>query len=249
MLRSAALLVLLVAGSVSAQTSRLVVTVVDDSTAWALPGATVTVANGAGGATAGADGVAEVALAPGIYVVSVSAEGYSRATFTVTLDGGGASGTVGLVPAPVELAEVGVTAERPRRDLARTGFYDRRAEGRGAYIDREELDLKGAGQLAAAFIGVPGVRVQRWEVNGITRTILVSGRSGMGPNGFRDNSPCPMTIYKDDVQIGNDESFDVQNLGTEDLAGIEVYAGPATIPSQYRQFSACGVVLLWSRQE
>ena len=222
--------------------SRLAVTVINDSTGQIIAGATVLAANGGAEVSAGADGVAMLSLPPGIHIVSVSADGYDRATFTVTLDDEETAGTVGLLPSSVALDEVTVTAQGARRDLDRTGFLQRREGGAGYYIDRDELDLKGQGQLINALRGVPGIYVQGYG----TYFGIVSSRWGMSPDGMRSNAPCPITMFKDGFRV---DVPDVAQVGTEDLAGIEVYAGPATIPVEFRQFSACGVVLLWSRQE
>lgn len=245
-------LVATAAGAHAQETTRLLVTVVDDSTEAPVAGAVVAVANGDAQATSGADGLARLDLPADIYVLNASAEGYDPVTFTVAVSGAEMPGVVGLVPAARALGEVVATAERPRRDLDRVGFYERRAEGRGAYLDREELDLKGQGQLAAALIGMPGVTVQRWkETSGLlgTRLVAVSSRGGMGPDGLRSAAPCPMTVYQDGVKVGGDQDFDLTQHGTEGLAGIEVYAGPATVPMEYKQFTPCGVILLWTRSE
>ncbi|MDT0632154.1 carboxypeptidase regulatory-like domain-containing protein [Rubrivirga litoralis] len=246
-----ALGLLVVTTAASAQdTTRLLVTVVDDSTGAVVAGAIVGLMGGTIQAVSGADGLARLDLPPNIYVVHVKADGYDPITFTTSVDGAEVAGTAGLLPAARALDEVVTTAERPRRDLDQVGFYTRRAEGRGAYLDRAELDLKGQGQLAAVLIGMPGVKVQRWSEPPLgTRLVAVSSRGGMGPDGLRSAAPCPMRIYQDGVKIGDDQDFDLTQHETEGLAGIEVYAGPATVPTEYRQFTPCGVILLWTRSE
>ena len=247
-MRALPLLLGVLCAAASAQEAPLTVTVVDDSTGAAVAGATV-VADGRVRATSGADGAARLAVEAGVVFVQVEAEGYDPVSFTTMIGPDGAAGEVGLLPAARRLGEVVATAERPRADLARVGFYERRAEGRGEYLDREELDLGGKHQLVAALTGLSGVRMQRWTQGGRTRTVAVSRRGGLGPDGFRTNAPCPLTVYKDGTRIADDESFDVSLVGTADLAGIEVYPGPATVPAEFQQFSPCGVILLWSRNE
>ena len=237
-----ALLVCVAAVPAPAQ-SWLAVTVVDDSTGATIPGAAVSIANGDARAVADADGLARLGLAPDIYVVQVTADGYDPVTFTTTLGPDGLEGEVGLVPAAVVLGDVVTTAERPRRDLARVGFYERREQGRGEFIDSDELDLRRPPSLAAALVARSGVRVQGYG-DGVFR--LVSSRQGLGPNGLRSNEPCPIAVFKDGARI---DASDVARVSVEDLAGIEIYGGPATVPTEYRQFNPCGVVLMWSRME
>lgn len=61
--------------------------------------------------------------------------------------------------------------------------------------------------------------------------------------------PCFMDIYLDGapVALGN-RAFDVNSLGLNHIAAIEVYSGPANTPPQYNRTSnGCGVVLIWTR--
>jgi hypothetical protein len=36
-------------------------------------------------------------------------------------------------------------------------------------------------------------------------------------------------------------------IGTEEIAGIEVYNSPASMPVQYNLHAACGVIVIWTR--
>jgi hypothetical protein len=61
--------------------------------------------------------------------------------------------------------------------------------------------------------------------------------------------PCFMDIYLDGapVALGN-TAFDVNSLGLNHVAAIEVYSGPANIPARYNRTSrGCGVVLIWTK--
>ena len=57
-----------------------------------------------------------------------------------------------------------------------------------------------------------------------------------------------MQIFIDDVAV----RIKLGDLPSpEDLAGIEVYTGPSTIPLRYKTYSGrggyCGVILLWTK--
>jgi len=61
--------------------------------------------------------------------------------------------------------------------------------------------------------------------------------------------PCFMDIYLDGapVALGN-KAFDVNSVGLNHIAAIEVYSGPANTPPQYNRTSnGCGVVLIWTK--
>ena len=61
--------------------------------------------------------------------------------------------------------------------------------------------------------------------------------------------PCFMDIYLDGapVALGN-RAFDVNKLGLNHIAAIEVYSGPANTPALYNRTSkGCGVVLIWTK--
>jgi hypothetical protein len=56
-------------------------------------------------------------------------------------------------------------------------------------------------------------------------------------------------VYIDGVQLPAEPNID-NIVMPKELAGIEIYSGPATIPLQYKSTSAggfCGVILLWTR--
>ena len=223
---------------------RLVLTAVDDSTGGRIVGASVAVVSAGVSGETDRLGIARVPVPAGPHVVRVEKEGYAPVAFTVTIGDEDVVGEVGMVPVVV-LPVVTATAERARRDLERSGFLERREEGRGSFIDYEELVLRDQQDLATTLRGVPGVRLQRWD----SRVVAVSTRNGIGKETLRSARPCPFTVYKDGIVVGRDETYDLSTVTTVDLAGIEVYSGPASIPPQYRQFNPCGVLLLWSRLE
>ena len=56
-----------------------------------------------------------------------------------------------------------------------------------------------------------------------------------------------MQVYLDQVPLPS--PFNLELLPPpRDLAGIEVYAGPATIPPQFNGYNrGCGVILVWTK--
>jgi hypothetical protein len=62
---------------------------------------------------------------------------------------------------------------------------------------------------------------------------------------------CYLTVYVDGVRVwsrSQDPPPDVDQIRAMGIEGIEVYRGPAELPSQYQGTgNACGAVLFWTR--
>ena len=58
---------------------------------------------------------------------------------------------------------------------------------------------------------------------------------------------CPMQVYVDGVAMPT--PFNLDELPSpKNLAGIEIYSGPATTPSQYGGVDRrCGVIVVWTK--
>jgi hypothetical protein len=60
---------------------------------------------------------------------------------------------------------------------------------------------------------------------------------------------CPYQFFIDGVAIPTPK-IDIDLPSPKEIAGIEVYTGPASIPLQYKNThdaGFCGVILLWTR--
>ncbi|WP_412068255.1 carboxypeptidase-like regulatory domain-containing protein [Rubrivirga sp. IMCC43871] len=236
---------LLVPLAVAAQPARLAVTVVDTLDA-PISGAAVRVLGRPEVAVTAADGLAELVLAAGLAAVTVAADGFEPATFTVTAAPGETlEGTVALAPATRVLGDVEAVADRIEPALLRRGFYERRAEGRGQYADREAFEARSLHTVRDAILGMSGVRIISWD----ERPVVVSSRSASGADGALQNAkPCPLSIFVDGHETQG-ETVDVSGIPTADLAGLEVYVGTARTPPEYGRFNPCGVILLWTRAQ
>ena len=74
-------------------------------------------------------------------------------------------------------------------------------------------------------------------------TIPLSKREGGNPS----LGACPMQVYLDQVALPTPFNLDLLPSPKE-IAGIEVYAGAATIPPQFNGFNrGCGVIIVWTR--
>ena len=64
----------------------------------------------------------------------------------------------------------------------------------------------------------------------------------------RQAVPCIMRVGVDGYVM--EWGFAADHIATDDIYGIEVYAGPATIPREYASQITdgyCGLVMIWTR--
>jgi hypothetical protein len=189
------------------------------------------------------------APAAGEYLVSVTSIGYAPATAgPVRLrEGGFAVVTVPLTPAAVPVAGVGVEVDAQDAWLRSSGFYSRRQEGMGKYLDPEEIQRRASsGRMADVLQGIPGLRVL--SDNGTDVQIR-----GAMTNVFRGTPQmCLPLIIVDGLVVADGMTIGYGRMNLEqirpgDVAGIEVY-GEAGMPLQFaRGGGACGAVLFWTR--
>lgn len=174
-------------------------------------------------------------VAPGDFLVWVRRLGYQPASVVVNI---GAADTLRLAfvlePAVTALGSVVIT-ETARSPKMRE-FDDRRKAGIGEFLDQaqiEKLNFLGVDDVLRTFKSV------RVGLGGVT-----SSRNPIGV------PPCPMQIFLDGLPKGAG-IFDLPS--PKEVAGIEVYAGPATTPvwvpklDRYGGKPSCGVVLIWLR--
>lgn len=149
-------------------------------------------------------------------------------------------------------------APTPRGRLAE--FEERRALGAGGrFLAPAQLDrLEGRRMSAAlATIGVPvviGRTNAAWVASSrgtqsLLRTIRPSAADAA--QGARAGV-CYAAVAVDGVLVyqGSESEplFDINSLSTKNVAGVEFYAGGATIPARYNGTrTTCGLLLLWTR--
>ncbi|MGH7619546.1 MAG: carboxypeptidase regulatory-like domain-containing protein [Gemmatimonadaceae bacterium] len=124
-------------------------------------------------------------------------------------------------------------------------FEERRKTGIGHFISEAELrknenrkmtDL--IRQLPAIGVVCPTSGVRRGECWAISRRLT-------SRNAFVGSGGCDVDLYLDGVLMTDN---DLEQVRASTLAGVEYYAGGATIPPEYNRTGAsCGVLLFWSR--
>lgn len=216
--------------------SSLTVVVRAGSTLQPLPGAQVIVQGmGIGGVT-DASGTLRLADLPvGSREVEVRFLGYAPARSVVVLQPEKASRlTFDLVMQPIQLAEVKV---RTRRSILQTnGFFNRRDSSFGTFMTRQEIQAMRPRYMSDVLRRVAGVSLTN-SAHGGAASARIRGTKVLGS--------CPIQYYLDGTMTA---MFNIDEVRPEDVEGIEIYRGAATIPPSFNKGSAmCGVIVIWTR--
>ena len=187
---------------------------------------------------------------PGIHFVRVRRLGYDPLIFRVDLeDGDTVSLGVQLNPSVTSLSTVNVRENATAPRLRTVGFDDRRRFS-GAppaqFVTRDDIQRRNPTELSQLL-----ARMGRRASECRTPIIYVDGMV-MSPPAQDDPQGLMRAIKSDSVQkIGAPAPRGTQlsQIPPDWIEGMEVYAGPAEIPSQYNPSGrgASCVILLWLR--
>lgn len=116
------------------------------------------------------------------------------------------------------------------------GFYQRLSRGHGHFITREQVEKRNPGNMTDLFRMIPGVRI---DTRGFNNSVRFRG-ARCAPLTWMDGSP----LYAGE--------FDLDSVDPRSFEGIEIYSGAASVPAEFQGnralSSACGTIILWSRQ-
>ena len=176
-----------------------------------------------------------VSLPRGDYVLFVRRLGYAAVAYPVRLEGiDTVRLSIGLTPIAARLDPLTVTA---KSDVRMDGFEERRKLGFGHFLTQEEIEQRHSTSIAYLLRAVPSVTIHEVGFVQIARSLRATG-------------PCAMQVYLDGVRLPNKPvPTNLADMPSpRELAGIEVYSGPATIPLKYKSAdTGCGVILIWTR--
>lgn len=237
-MRIAVVIALLIAAEASSAQTRAAVArgvmdgVVTDSSLTPVPGATITLFGSRITATTGENGRFRIVELPaGEYVVMARRLGFASASVTLHIDAGDT-----LRPA-FALGRVTPQLDTVRASAAfattRMGeFEERRARKVGHFITAEEIEKRNPVFLTDMLRSVLSVRV---------------GRDPYQVGTMRSTTGCPFQIFVDG-QIFSETGSLWSTPTTKEIAGVEIYSGPATVPLEYKRTNTrCGAILIWTK--
>lgn len=182
---------------------------------------------------------------PGKHVIVARKAGFSPESLSVTLDAGDATELHIVLRAIV--AMLGEVVVRERLPARLQGFEHRRTHSNGGhFITQQEIERRSPLVTADLLRRVRGVKM----LDSMGTTVPVSSR---GPKlksvgGRLIPVQCVLRVGVDGYV--KDPTFAVNYVVPKDIYGIEVYAGPASIPAEFnsgRTDAFCGLIMIWTR--
>jgi len=205
-------------------------TIVDDETGDAIIGALVKI-KGRTDLTTDAKGTVRIEpLEAGRVEIEIRAIGYEpREEYVLVAEGRMLERRVGLAFSGDKLPEVVVEARREKLSGRYQDFHRRQVAASGHFIMWDEIKRRGYSRLGDALKGVRGVQV-------LCRTHDCS-------ISMSRSTSCPPTVWVD----GRESPYFGANTPIGDVYGIEVYRGSGEIPAEFAGTSACGAIVLWTK--
>jgi len=245
-----------------ASTATFVGSVFADSGATPLAGAEVGIPSLGRTTTAASDGRFSLpGVPPGRWPVRVRRIGFTLLTDTIVAEANHVVRRLYELPgATVHLDTVTTRGVAPSLSPLLRGFEERRRTGLGHYIGATELRAHDGEPLARVMFGrMPGIL---WVPYG-SHLFAESTHSAAStfaaaplaiPIDVKSPRGCWLTTYLDGIRIYNpgdgDDAPDFNTINVSQLAGVEYYAGAATVPPQFNATAgmSCGTLLLWTRE-
>lgn len=184
-------------------------------------------------------------LPPGDYMIALRRVGYAQFVALVTMTDGDTLRPSVALERVTALSPALVTASP--YDARMAEFEGRRKAGFGYFLNRDQIaSLKRTftADLFRQFSQVVDLQSGAHGAN-----LAFNRRGGLAPDGRTPVSRCAYEVFLDGMV--QPMPYDLNNLPRPvDIAGIEIYAGAATIPLQYKRLSRgsmCGIILVWTR--
>ena len=173
--------------------------------------------------------------------------GYVASSVRVTGRETGDSTVVLLAPLSGQtLRTVKVKTKAPVMRFA--DFDRRRTSGyAGIFLTDSQIVKGGHILLTDLFRRFPSIKV----IDSAGTYVVISARAlkpVIIPGKSLDLAPCVFRIIVDDMPMP--WGFDMDMLNRDEIHGIEVYPGPATIPVEFanmRRESMCGMIIIWTK--
>jgi hypothetical protein len=131
-----------------------------------------------------------------------------------------------------------------------TEFERRRATMFGHFLTRDQLDERENSTMAEVLERLGGVKLK--YVGNAAYLVTPRGVPSLGTRNVVFKRDCPSAIMMDGLFIYRgtpaELPFDVNGLIPGNIAGIEFYSGPGTMPPEFNYAgNACGLLVIWNR--
>ncbi len=178
----------------------------------------------------------------GQYLLIVKRGGYAPTSLVVEVP---AADTVRLAYTltPAAMVLPGVTVTEQSVSAKMLDFERRKRLGQGEFMSGDEIDRRNSVFATELMRKFTTINVAPSRSSSMTEYYALSRREGAN---FSVGA-CPMTVYLDQVPMPTPFNLDLLP-SPRNLAGIEVYAGPSSVPPQFSGMNrGCGVILVWTK--
>lgn len=206
---------------------------VTDSSLAPLGGANITLLGSPIAATTAESGRFRITSLPaGEYVILVRRLGYASASASLRLgEGDTLRPAFALRRAVTELDTMRTSATSAPTRLGE--FEERRAHTIGHFITQDEIEKRDPISIADMLRSVLSVGISERGIRRVAYSMRAPG--------------CPFQIFVDG-QLFSERGDLTTAPAPKEIAGVEIYSGPATIPLQYKRHDTmCGVIVIWTR--
>lgn len=238
----------LLTAQIAAETKVVRVRVFDVRTLVAIPGVELYQRSGEPLARADSTGTIRLRLtgsAP--FAGQLQRVGYVPSSIHIT--GREPGDSVVVLLAPVSAQALGTVEVRTNLSVTRFSDFDRRrlSGSPGIFLTDSQIVKGGHIRLTDLFRRFPSIRIidsagtYLVSSSRAQKPVMRAGKSG-------DLAPCVFQVVVDDVEMP--WGFDMDLINRDEIHGIEIYPGPATIPVEYRSTrpdAMCGMIAIWSK--
>jgi len=174
----------------------------------------------------------ELTLAPGQYMLEISAAGYSPASWRISFREGKTLVHVFELDPTYQLPGV-VVETKPSALGKRFADFERRRHSRvGYFITKEQIERAGSATLIDILVTVRGVEQVCLSNTCIAK--MVRSPPGCYPQYFLDGQEST--------------PYFARNTPPQDVQGIEIYRGSSETPGEFiGTNSGCGVIAIWTK--
>jgi hypothetical protein len=189
------------------------------------------------------------AIVPGQQIVWVRKLGFAPISAVLTFAAGDTlERDFAMAVVAQALPGVSVTAPPPVPPKL-SQFEERRKAGFGHFITQDQLEKNEDRLVSEMMATVPGVRIVQGGARG---AFVASGRDPGKSAGRGRIIPCFAAVVLDGVfvyqALQGEPLWDINSIQTSSIAGIEYYAGGATMPPQYSGTrKSCGLLIIWTK--